>query len=108
MHLETGNQHSVSLSRANQFRLALIACCAFASCGSALAQPRCDDGGFALVYGRWISSEWCQEELAAQLSRKRHWGYTAAQLHNNPKAMEEFCRGNADIRFTDACASNRD
>ncbi len=88
--------------------LGFIVCFAFASCGSAVAHPRCDDMGFALVHGQWIASQWCQEELAARVSRKSGWGYTSAQLHNSPKAMEEFCRGNADIRFTDACASHRD
>jgi hypothetical protein len=82
--------------------LCLIACCSAAS-----ARPRCDDGGFALVNGRWLSSKWCQEQLAARYSSKNGWGYTTAQLCNNPKAMEEFCRGNDNIEFTDACASQR-
>jgi hypothetical protein len=82
--------------------LCLIACCSAAS-----ARPRCDDGGFALVNGRWLSSKWCQEQLAARYSSKNGRGYTAAQLRNNPKAMEEFCHGNDNIEFTDACASQR-
>lgn len=73
-----------------------------------MARPHCDGMGFALVNGRWIASPWCQAELAAQASRKGGWGYTAAQLRNNPKAIEEFCRGNADIRFTETCAPHRD
>ena len=79
-----------------------------ALCGGASAHPHCDDGGFALVHGQWLSSQWCQEELAAQVSRKSRWGYTAAQLHNSPAAMDEFCRGNYDIRFTTACAPYKD
>jgi hypothetical protein len=79
-----------------------------ASCTVALAQPRCDDMGFALVHGQWISSPWCQEELAAQYSRKHGWGYTAARLHSSPVAMEEFCRGNANIEFSTACAPYKD
>ena len=82
----------------------LIAVCVLAQCGSAMARPRCDDMGFALVHGQWISSQWCQEELAAKYSRKSRWGYTAAQLHNSPAAMDEFCRGNDNIKFTTACA----
>ena len=73
--------------------------------GSAFAYPHCDDMGFALVHGQWVSSQWCQEELAAKVSGKRRWGYTTAELHRSPAAMEEFCRGNADIRFTTACAA---
>jgi hypothetical protein len=82
--------------------LCLVACCSAAS-----ARPRCDDGGYALVQGQWLSSKWCQEQLAARYSEKHGWGYTAAQLRRNPKAMEEFCRGNANIEFTAACASQR-
>jgi len=81
-----------------------ITICVVAQCGSAMAHPRCDDMGFALVHGQWVSSQWCQEELAAHVSHKSRWGYTAAQLHSSPAAMNEFCRGNADIRFTTACA----
>ena len=55
-----------------------------------MARPHCDGMGFALANGRWIASPWCQAELAAQASRKGGWGYTAAQLRNNPKAIEEF------------------
>ena len=84
--------------------LGLITIGVIAQCGSAMAHPRCDDMGFALVHGQWISSQWCQEELAAQYSRKSRWGYTAAQLHSSPAAMDEFCRGNDNIEFTTACA----
>jgi hypothetical protein len=72
------------------------------------ARPHCDDMGFALVHGQWISSSWCQEELAAQYSRKNRWGYSAARLHSSPVAMEEFCRGNNNIEFTTACAPYKD
>jgi hypothetical protein len=88
--------------------LGLISFCIITQCGSAMARPHCDDGGFALVHGHWISSQWCQEELAARVSRKSRWGYSASQLHNSPAAMDEFCRGNADIRFTTACAPYKD
>ena len=88
--------------------LGFITCFAFASCGSAVADPRCDDMGFALVHGQWISSQWCLEELAAQYSRRHRWGYTAAQLHSSPAAMDEFCRGNDNIEFTTACAPYKD
>jgi len=81
--------------------------CLLAYCGAASARPHCDDGGYALVNGQWLSSKWCQEQLAAKYSSKHGWGYTAPQLRNNPKAMEEFCRGNANIEFTAACASQR-
>ena len=44
------------------------------------------------------------QELAAQISRKSLWGYT----HSSPAAMDEFCRGNADIHLTTACAPYKD
>jgi hypothetical protein len=87
--------------------ISLSVLCVVACCGAAFARPRCDNGGFALVNGRWLSSKWCQEQLAARYSQRNGLGYTAPQLRNNPKAMEEFCRGNDNIEFTAACASQR-
>jgi hypothetical protein len=88
--------------------ISLAAVLLAASSAIASARPHCDDQGFALVGGQWIASSWCEAQLAARVSSRRGGGYTAAQLRNNPKAMEEFCRGNNDIRFTDACASQKD
>src|SRR5262249_7412250 len=85
----------------------LSALCLIAWCGAAASHPLCDDGGFARVGGRWLSSKWCQEQLAAQYSQRHGWGYTASQLRRNPKAMEEFCRGNDIIEYTGTCASQR-
>ena len=98
-----GGVHDMATGTAGLMAFFLIALC-----GSALAHPHCDDGGFALVHGQWISSQWCQEELAAQYSRRHRWGYTAAQLHSRPAAMDEFCRGNDNIKFTTACAPYKD
>ena len=88
--------------------LGLIAFCTVAGSTAATAHPQCDDGGFALVHGHWIASQWCQAQLAGQVSRQRGEGYTSAQLRNSPAKMEEFCRGNNDIRFDTACAPFKD
>lgn len=88
--------------------LGLILLCSIVGATSAAAHPQCDDGGFALVHGHWISSQWCQEELATQVSRRRGWTSTASGLHSSPAKMEEFCRGNNDIRFNTACAPFKD
>jgi hypothetical protein len=87
--------------------ISLSVLCLLVYYGTAFARPRCDNGGFGLVNGRWLSSKWCQEQLAARYSQRDGLGYTAPQLRNNPKAMEEFCRGNDNIEFTDTCASQR-
>lgn len=88
--------------------LCLIPLCVVVSCTAAAAHPRCDDMGFALVHGQWIESQWCEEELAAQVEGKRRWGHTAAELHSSAAAMDDFCRSNFDIRFTTVCAPYKD
>ena len=84
--------------------LALVCCTAFGMhSGSAAAAygPHSDDTGFALMQGH-------KANVGAHYARKRHEGYTAAQLRDSPAAMDEFCRGNENIEFTTACAPYRD
>lgn len=69
---------------------------------------RCDDMGFARVGGGWVADPVCQSELAAHVAHKRGEHYSAAELYNNPAAMDEFCRGEMDINLTTACAPYND
>jgi hypothetical protein len=89
-----------------------LACCTAIGLhsGSAAAayHSHCDDMGFALVDGHWISSPSCQVSLAAHYARRHHEGYTAAQLRNSPGAMDEFCRFTDDIEFSTTCAPYKD
>lgn len=69
---------------------------------------RCDDMGFARAGGGWVADPVCQAELAAHVAHKRGEHYSAAELYNNPAAMDEFCRGEMDINLTTACAPYND
>ena len=76
--------------------LGLITIGVIAQCGSAMAHPRCDDMGFALVHGQWISSQWCQEELAAQIFSQEpvglHGCATAQQPRSDGRVLPRQCQ----------------
>ena len=86
-----------------QLQLYLCASILAGVSGTAAARPQCDDTGHQLVDGNWITSKFCQEELAGKLAQERGSKYTAEDFHRNPAAMNEFCRTNFDIRLMNAC-----
>lgn len=92
----------------NAMKASLTACVLLFSAPSVALAHKCDDGGFENIHGQWVATPYCEEELAAQISRRDHWHYTASQLHSSPASMEEFCRGNANPDVTTACAPYRD
>ena len=79
-----------------------------ANADAAVHHSRCDGMGFAHIDGNWVSDPVCEAELAARIARKSGFHYSAAQLYRNPAAMDEFCRGEANIELTTACAPYND
>lgn len=92
----------------NTVRASLAACAFLLALPEAAFAHNCDDGGFENIHGQWVATPYCEEELAAQISHRNHWHYTASQLHSSSTSMEEFCRGNANPDVTTACAPYRD
>ena len=95
--------------KSNVCLISLVAATAIASCGTAMAQSRCDGNGFELSNGRWIASKYCQEALAAAVAeRGEHRHHEVRRLHGEP--LSEFCRrrGRFDIRTQLLCLNHGD
>lgn len=74
---------------------------------AASAHSRCD-GDFQMIDGHWIATHACQRQEAERGAEESHMRIARHPSRPNEESTEEFCRGNADIRYTTLCAPYKD
>jgi len=61
-----------------------------------------------MIEGRWIATRACQREAAEHGAEESHMRIARHPSGAHEESTEEFCRGNADIRYSSLCAAYKD
>jgi hypothetical protein len=78
-----------------------------AGSAAASAHAMCD-GDFQMIGSRWIATRTCQQRAADRGAEASHIHIARRPSGLNEESTEEFCRGNADIRYSTLCAAYKD